>query len=90
MGLKRSDHEANDPELAQPLITDPKKGIDRLHREIVRPCTNPANTNKAIVVKASKNQSFDADLTGAEMLLVASSAAKSMVADELGCAFETV
>ena len=51
-------------------MTDPKKDIDRLQREMDEARTDAANAGKGEVEKATKNQSLDAVVTGAGMLLV--------------------
>ena len=51
-------------------MTDPQKDIDRLQREMDQARTDAANAGKGEMVKASKNQSLDAVVTGAGMLLV--------------------
>ena len=51
-------------------MTDPKKDIDRLQREMDQARTDAVNAGKGEVVKAPNNQSLDAVVTGAGMLLV--------------------
>ena len=51
-------------------MTDPKRDIDRLQQEMDQARTDAANAGKGEVVKAPKNQSLDAVVTGAGMLLV--------------------
>ena len=51
-------------------MTDPKKDIDRLQREMDEARTDAANAGKGEVEKATKHQSLDAVVTGAGMLLV--------------------
>ena len=51
-------------------MTDPKKDIDRLQREMDEARTDAVNAGKGEVEKATKNQSLDAVVTGAGMLLV--------------------
>ena len=51
-------------------MTDPQKDIDRLQREMDQTRTNAANAGKGEMVKAPNNQSLDAVVTGAGMLLV--------------------
>lgn len=51
-------------------MTDPKRDIDRLQQEMDQARTDAANAGKGGVVKAPKNQSLDAVLTGSGMLLV--------------------
>ena len=51
-------------------MTDPKKDIDRLQREMDEARTDAANAGKGDVEKATKHQSLDAVVTGAGMLLV--------------------
>ena len=51
-------------------MTDPKKDIDRLQREMDQARTDAAKAGKGEMVKASKNLSLDAVVTGAGMLLV--------------------
>tara|TARA_B100000674_G_scaffold440713_1_gene403777 strand:- start:683 stop:1123 length:441 start_codon:yes stop_codon:yes gene_type:complete len=53
----------------QPM-TDPKRDIDRLQQEMDQARTDAAKAGKGEVVKAPKNQSLDAVVTGAGMLLV--------------------
>ena len=51
-------------------MTDPKTDIDRLQQEMDQARTDGAKAGKGEVVKAPKNQSLDAVVTGAGMLLV--------------------
>ena len=51
-------------------MTDPKRDIDRLQQEMDQARIDAANAGKGKVVKAAKNQSLDAVVTGAGMLLV--------------------
>ena len=51
-------------------MTDPQKDIDRLQREMDQALPDAANAGKGEMVKAPKNQSLDAVVTGAGMLLV--------------------
>ena len=51
-------------------MTDPQKDIDSLQREMDQALTDAANAGKGEMVKAPKNQSLDAVVTGAGMLLV--------------------
>ena len=51
-------------------MTDPKKDIDRLQQEMDQARTDADNAGKGVVVKTPMNQSLDAVVTGAGMLLV--------------------
>ena len=51
-------------------MTDPKQDINRLQREMDKDRDDAARATRGEVVKAPKNQSLDAVVTGAGMLLV--------------------
>ena len=52
------------------MADDPLRDIDRLQREMDQARTDAANAGRGEMVKAPKNQSLDAVVTGAGMLLV--------------------
>ena len=51
-------------------MTDPKQDLDRLQREVDQVRNDAASARKGEMVETQKNQSLDAVVTGAGMLLV--------------------